>query len=48
MRAPSEQRARQRGFIGRARELRELKAERHRSALGELRVALILGDAGLG
>lgn len=33
---------------GRARELCALQAERHRSALGELRVALVLGDAGLG
>ncbi|MGH4006437.1 MAG: hypothetical protein ACRDSO_20310, partial [Pseudonocardiaceae bacterium] len=30
------------------RELCALQAERHRSALGELRVALVLGDAGLG
>lgn len=33
---------------GRVREFRTLRAERHRSALGELRVALVLGDAGLG
>lgn len=33
---------------GRVRELCALQAERHRSALGELRVALVLGDAGLG
>jgi ATP/maltotriose-dependent transcriptional regulator MalT len=33
---------------GRVRELGVLQAERHRSALGELRVALVLGDAGLG
>ncbi len=32
----------------RGRELGALQAERHRSALGELRVALVLGDAGLG
>lgn len=48
MRTPPDHRRRQRGFIGRARELCELEAERHRSALGELRVALVLGDAGLG
>ncbi len=33
---------------GRARELAALRAEQQRSALGELRVALVLGDAGLG
>src|SRR5918998_1606489 len=33
---------------GRVRELGALHVERERSALGELRVALILGDAGLG
>jgi DNA-binding CsgD family transcriptional regulator len=33
---------------GRARELCVLQAERQRSALGELRVALVLGEAGLG
>jgi DNA-binding CsgD family transcriptional regulator/tetratricopeptide (TPR) repeat protein len=33
---------------GRIRELCALQAERQRSALGELRVALVLGDAGLG
>ncbi len=33
---------------GRARELGTLQAERQRSALGELRVSLILGNAGLG
>ncbi|HET9257620.1 MAG TPA: AAA family ATPase [Pseudonocardiaceae bacterium] len=32
----------------RARELAALRAQRHRSTLGELRVALVLGDAGLG
>ena len=33
---------------GRVRELGALQVERQRSALGELRVALVLGDAGLG
>ncbi|HVE97094.1 MAG TPA: AAA family ATPase [Pseudonocardiaceae bacterium] len=33
---------------GRSRELGALQVERQRSALGELRVALVLGDAGLG
>ncbi|MFZ0874322.1 MAG: LuxR C-terminal-related transcriptional regulator [Pseudonocardiaceae bacterium] len=33
---------------GRVRELGALQAERQRSALGELRVALVLGEAGLG
>src|SRR5918998_2603361 len=33
---------------GRVREFGALQAERQRSALGELRVALVLGDAGLG
>jgi DNA-binding CsgD family transcriptional regulator len=33
---------------GRVRELGALQLERQRSALGELRVALVLGDAGLG
>ena len=33
---------------GRVRELGALQAERHRSARGELRVALVLGEAGLG
>jgi DNA-binding CsgD family transcriptional regulator len=33
---------------GRVRELCALQAERQRSALGELRVALVLGEAGLG
>ncbi|HSL06436.1 MAG TPA: LuxR C-terminal-related transcriptional regulator [Pseudonocardiaceae bacterium] len=33
---------------GRVREFCALQAERQRSALGELRVALVLGDAGLG
>lgn len=33
---------------GRARELAVLRAEQQRSTLGELRVALVLGDAGLG
>ncbi len=33
---------------GRVRELGALQAERRRSALGELRVALVLGDAGSG
>ncbi|MDQ3151970.1 MAG: AAA family ATPase, partial [Actinomycetota bacterium] len=34
--------------MGHAREFRALHAERQRSAQGELRVALVLGDAGLG
>lgn len=33
---------------GRVRELAMLRAEQHRSTLGELRVALVLGHAGLG
>jgi DNA-binding CsgD family transcriptional regulator len=35
-------------FVGRARELRELQAERQRSTLGRLRVALVLGAPGMG
>ncbi len=35
-------------FVGRQRELLQLRAERHRSDKGELRVAVVLGAAGLG
>jgi len=39
----------QRGvFVGRDQELRALRNERQRSALGELRVALVLGEPGMG
>lgn len=37
-----------RAFVGRAAELRDLRAEQRRSEQGQLRVALVLGDAGLG
>lgn len=35
-------------FVGRVRELRELLAEQRRSMQGELRVAVVLGEPGLG
>lgn len=35
-------------FVGRQRELQALRAERRRSEQGELRVAVVLGDAGSG